>query len=693
MCTTIHVFSYNQNNPETRHFTKKDAPKKIKSSTNEYLNDNYGDQYNIVIEEGITTIAKNAFRNCTGLVSIIIPQSVTTIEDFAFFGCIGLRNIDIPDNTALGTGVFSNCLNLSDIVKEDGNERILIHLGGDSHNIPPGITKIGNGALFERTDIQQITIPDTVTEIGDSAFEGCTNLISVVIPNNVTKIGMNAFKDCSYLNKIGQELGVIQEGVAIIPDRVTEVGDRAFENCNALKELTIDSHNVSIGWFAFSNCTNLIRVRMNGMIEIGDGAFFNCENLCSLTGIPQKANSRNQQKKKIGRYAFAGCDNLRNISIASDIDIQSGAFCRKNLKSKCFKNRIFKNKKDDMWHIGEQGFEDSFLNSMIDGIIKHEFSREVHDNEGNRWLEQFYRWRLTEYRNDEIFTTKKFYTISNGDDNTVGLIQAVRNATPNNNCSLNDLINDIDNSNMPEFIQNSQLKQCIEEILKWGGLSNFGNIPKSFTKAMILIRNDEYYMANINTPNTLNYLIEKGKNEKGKDRIAFWSKILAAYKPGDCFIYDSRVAITLSYISLYLNLPVIWRIPKSRESQYTKKAYRRFGLVDKDVHSTIGANRERYNLPNDGFDIPTCYSLYIKLLNGLAEKIIENRFNPFLDIQNAPLGEKIRECYLTHGFDEKQAIMAHLEKMFFMMKLDVLKKFDPSILAEELEDEEEDDDD
>ena len=47
------------------------------------------------IPSSVTTIASNAFRDCTGLTSIEIPTSVTCI-DGAFYGCTGLTSIEIP---------------------------------------------------------------------------------------------------------------------------------------------------------------------------------------------------------------------------------------------------------------------------------------------------------------------------------------------------------------------------------------------------------------------------------------------------------------------------------------------------------------------------------------------------------------------------------------------------------------------
>ena len=42
----------------------------------------------IIIGDGVTTIGKSAFDDCSALTSVTIPNSVTTIGDGAFFFCI-----------------------------------------------------------------------------------------------------------------------------------------------------------------------------------------------------------------------------------------------------------------------------------------------------------------------------------------------------------------------------------------------------------------------------------------------------------------------------------------------------------------------------------------------------------------------------------------------------------------------------
>ncbi len=92
------------------------------------------------IADGVTSIGKHAFYNCTSLTSITIPDSVTSIGSYAFYNCDSLTSIVIPDSvTSIGNSAFNGCKGLTSIV-----------------------------------------IPDSVTTIGDGAFSLCDSLTSIL---------------------------------------------------------------------------------------------------------------------------------------------------------------------------------------------------------------------------------------------------------------------------------------------------------------------------------------------------------------------------------------------------------------------------------------------------------------------------------------------------------------------------------
>ena len=67
----------------------------------------------VVIDKGITSIGKNAFRNMNQIKNVVIADSVTTIEENAFAGCEGYYRINLPISLKnIGHNAFSGKTNL-----------------------------------------------------------------------------------------------------------------------------------------------------------------------------------------------------------------------------------------------------------------------------------------------------------------------------------------------------------------------------------------------------------------------------------------------------------------------------------------------------------------------------------------------------------------------------------------------------
>ena len=231
-----------------------------------------------IIPNGVMSIEKYAFSDCSSLISISVPKSVTSIGDGAFWGCSSLRSLVIPNSvTSIDAWVFSGCKSLSNIT------------------IPDSLTSIGAWAFDGCSSLCSLVIPNSVTSIGNSAFVGCSSLSSLVIPDSVTSIGNSAFAGCKSLSNI------------IIPDSVTSIGDSAFEDCTSLSSLVIPDGVTSIGAWTFKGCSSLSSLAIPDSVTcIGFGAFEGCSSLRDLV-IPNSVND-------IEDRAFEGCnfpDNLK----------------------------------------------------------------------------------------------------------------------------------------------------------------------------------------------------------------------------------------------------------------------------------------------------------------------------------------------------------------------------------------------
>jgi hypothetical protein len=198
----------------------------------------------VIIEEGITSIGRNAFGNCSGLHTITIPATVKSIGPAAFSES-GFTSIIIPNGVlSVGNGAFTNCSKLTSVSLPQS----LTSIGG---SVFEGCTSlmaihvvVGNqyyssldGVLYDKDQTKLITwpigkekevfmAPNTVTTIGEYAFRACLHLSSVVLPQSVKTIEVEGLAR----NKL--------KSVIIAPS-VTTLGIRAFVDCFDLTDMVV----------------------------------------------------------------------------------------------------------------------------------------------------------------------------------------------------------------------------------------------------------------------------------------------------------------------------------------------------------------------------------------------------------------------------------------------------------------------
>jgi len=215
---------------------------------------NTTNKFSFVIKEGITSIGKYCFFNCTALTNIELPTTLIEINDCSFPNT-GLTTIIIPEGiTRIGTSAFSNCKQLTNIILPSS----LIELGNyvfrntkiTKINIPEGITKITHGCFDNCYELTNIELPSSLIELDNFALS-CTKLKTIIIPNNVKYIGDRCFYDCYYLTNVTLPSSLIELGddtfyntsitTITIPENVTKIGCGCFENCDELTSITLPS--------------------------------------------------------------------------------------------------------------------------------------------------------------------------------------------------------------------------------------------------------------------------------------------------------------------------------------------------------------------------------------------------------------------------------------------------------------------
>lgn len=317
----------------------------------------------------VTSIAGNAFKDCTTITDLTIPASIQIIYNGAFSGCTNLRTVTIEDcstplsiaTSATDIGAFCDSpieslyigrdlsYNITNNTHEEApfyNRSLLseVTFGNMVKNIPY--------ACFERcSNLTQINLPNTLENIDEYAFFGCSSLPHITLPNSLKRLGAHALQMCTMLTTANIPTGVekLEEfclsRTALtevqIPDNVKSIEAGAFHWCDKLKQVSMPKRMDYIGPYAFKYCSELEKIEVpEGVDSIAMHTFYHCTKLTDLklneglkwigdfgifdTGLKEiKLPSTLQH---IGQFGLAR-NAIEELKIpASCIDLRTGAF-------------------------------------------------------------------------------------------------------------------------------------------------------------------------------------------------------------------------------------------------------------------------------------------------------------------------------------------------------------------------------
>lgn len=135
-----------------------------------------GAETRVIIPDGITRIAEEAFAGNETIDKVIFPESLCEIGAEAFRGCLLMQTVTLPKGLCeIGTGAFADCVKLLRI------------------EIPEKIRILEDSIFQQCVALQEVCLPETLQKIGECAFYGCQSLKKIVLPENLTQIGKMAF--------------------------------------------------------------------------------------------------------------------------------------------------------------------------------------------------------------------------------------------------------------------------------------------------------------------------------------------------------------------------------------------------------------------------------------------------------------------------------------------------------------------
>ncbi len=320
----------------------------------------------LVIPEGYTAIAKNAFSGQEMLKKVVLPTTMADIGSYAFSQCIYLEEIAIAGGdwsasalSAIGnyafqyTGLKSVTLGAPNLAITVGN--FTFRRCHDLTEVKlDGVVSLGNSAFAYCDALVSVEFSDVLTTYGSvlfnfctalsevklsnnapiltsSMFKGCTALKSIAIPDCVTNIGGNAFSESGLesidLNKVSI-LGsltttckpdtatyVFQDCVNLktvdLGDALTLCAGRIFEGCTALETVIFPNTVTQYGTYMFAGCTSLKSVKFSeNATTMQNYMFQNCTALAEIV-IPNTVT-------KYGTYLFSGCTSLKSVRLSEN---------------------------------------------------------------------------------------------------------------------------------------------------------------------------------------------------------------------------------------------------------------------------------------------------------------------------------------------------------------------------------------
>ncbi len=341
--------------------------------------------------DSVTTIGREAFRNCINMKEIVLPESVTEIGDGAFKGCTGLTEITLPASlTSVGENIFEGCENLAKVVVKcdtavlpdtifAGCAAIEADPSGVvlAADVPDAEVARLSAALglpwyqpllregesprelvampFEATDASLFEFdPETGTITGYTGKEA-----DVVVPREidgvtVRAIDYNAFGTCrdyTDTDMVSNQTIWTHLRSVILPETVTKIADSAFSYCQQLESFICYGPAVSTGRATFTLCRNLREVIfVNGVGMIDNYCFEGTDLLetvytplpISYLGESAFVNSGIREfvvnATRIGYAPFWNCAYLTELHITDAVKEVSGVIANNctSLYKVCF---------------------------------------------------------------------------------------------------------------------------------------------------------------------------------------------------------------------------------------------------------------------------------------------------------------------------------------------------------------------
>lgn len=305
----------------------------------------------VVLPEGITRIADNAFRSNQTVTSVVMQSGITEMGMCVFWDCHYIKRIVfsdtikvIPTSTCylnwaleevilprdveeIQSTAFINCYALTSLDFSKYNIRIFgeqSFMGSGLQEVyfSKNVKVIGRQAFFQCYRLKNVTFEEGIELefLGASVFSACIMLEEVDLSMlDMKELPSEIFRLCSALTKVK------------LPSQLTSIPWGLFNSCTSLREIDLSDTKITVlNNYVFYKCTSLERVILpERLTEIMQGTFSDTASLEYIV-IPESVT-------KIGNDAFKG-SGLKAIVFNSPVPpaLGSGIFLKHNDELRVF---------------------------------------------------------------------------------------------------------------------------------------------------------------------------------------------------------------------------------------------------------------------------------------------------------------------------------------------------------------------
>ncbi len=217
-------------------------------------------------------------------------SGIKTIGNFAFSGSKLFEAVFSEDLYSIGTNAFENCKEFTRV---------------DFSKAPSNYFMISEYLFQNCEKLADVKFSEFITNIQASAFKNCLSLKNIDFIANVQAIESEAFYNCNSLSKI------------VLSDKLDNIGFNVFGNIYGKVDLILgklfNSNQQRLSEIFGNSTNNIEKITLEGdsIFVIYQRYFADCVGLKSFI----MADSVTE----VQQYAFAGCENLLNITFSQNI--------------------------------------------------------------------------------------------------------------------------------------------------------------------------------------------------------------------------------------------------------------------------------------------------------------------------------------------------------------------------------------